>query len=532
MVWSRVYHGMRMALFPAARTGVRIMASRNFADMDCGKGTFKGIVVGIYQREKKGDDIKFTQSGEKFNDRVNGKLYDLVKSCKLNGKVGRGRVFSNIDTEYRTVAVVGVGREGIGFNELEMIDEGMENVRVAAAVGARTLQDHGMNEVHLDTMEYAEQAAEGASLGIWRYQANKDSKTRLVIPKIEMYDSTDVEAWTRGLFKAEAQNLARRLSDAPANQMTPTTFAQAAVDALCPCGASVEIRTMDWIEQQKINSLLMIAKGSCEPPIMIEVNYCGTSPEDKPILLVGKGLTFNSGGINLRRCRDMDEFRGAMSGAAVVVATMRAAAALSLPINLTAILPLCENMPSGMSAKPGDIVRLLNGKTMSIRDLDKAGVVILADPLLFGQINYKPRLVIDVASIGYGVKKTLGGGATGIYSNSHYIWKQFQKAGAITGDRVWRFPLWHFYKKLVTENVSFDISNNGVGPASSCLAAAILHELLPCVDWAHLDTRGVGLLSKFGTIPYLAKDHMTGRPTRTIVQFLYQMACPDNFKRK
>ncbi|KAL9871184.1 LOW QUALITY PROTEIN: cytosol aminopeptidase-like [Glossina fuscipes fuscipes] len=490
----------------------------------------KGLVIGVYQKE--GDkDPKLTPSGEKFDDRVQGKVTELVKECNITGAVGKGKVFNNIDQEYRSIVVIGLGREGAGFNELEMIDEGMENVRVASGVGARSLQMQGCSEVFVDSMEYPEQAAEGSALAVWRYNDNKQKKNRTLVPKLELYDSPEVDAWTRGLFKAEAQNLARRLSDAPANQMTPTTFAQATVDALCPCGVTVEIRTMEWIEQQHLNSFLTIAKGSCEPPVLLEISYCGTAPEDKPILLLGKGMTFNSGGICLRPAKGMEEYRGAMAGAAVVVAAIRAAAALSLPINISAVIPLCENMPSGMACKPGDVVTLINGRTLAVRDTDKAGVVVMADPMLYAQNTYKPRLVVDVATLD-GVVRGLGGGATGIFSNSHYIWKQFQKAGSLTGDRMWRLPLWHYYKKLVTDNVSFDISNDGVGPASSCLAAAILHEYVPCVDWAHLDIRGVGMLTRFGTVPYLLKNRMTGRPTRTLIQFLYQMACPDAAQNK
>ncbi|XP_075158620.1 cytosol aminopeptidase-like isoform X2 [Haematobia irritans] len=382
----------------------------------------KGLVIGVYEKEGN-KDPKLTTSGEKFDDRVQGKVSQLIKECNITGHLGRGKVFNNIDQEYRSVAVIGMGRERAGFNELEMIDEGMENARVAAGVGARSLQLQGCSEGFIDSMEYPEQAAEGSALAVWRYHDNRQKKNRTIVPKLELYDSPDVDAWTRGLFKAESQNLARRLSDAPANQMTPTTFAQATVDALCPCGVTVEIRTMEWIEQQHLNSFLAIAKGSCEPPVLLEISYCGTAPEDKPILLLGKGMTFNSGGICLRPGKGMDEYRGSMAGAAVCVAAIRAAAALSLPINISAVIPLCENIPS--------------------------------------------------------------------------------------------------------DNTSFDISNNGYGPASSCLAAAILHELVPCVDWAHLDIRGVGMLTRYGTIPYLLRERMTGRPTRTLVQFLYQMACPD-----
>ncbi|EDW33485.1 GL15464 [Drosophila persimilis] len=444
----------------------------------------KGLVVGIYQKE--GDKgPKLTTSGEKLNERLHGRLEELICQTKIDGRLGRGKVFNNIDPEYTAIAVVGVGLEGIGFNELEMLDEGMENVRKAAGIGARSLQEVGCQEVSVDSMDYAEQAAEGAGLATWRFTQQLSKKNTPLLPKLELYDSPELDNWTRGIFKADAQNLARRLSDAAANCMTPTTFAQNAVDALCPCGITVEVRTMDWIETQRLHSFLMIAKGSCEPPVLMELSYCGTEPEEKPIMFLGKGITFNTGGINIRSCKDMDEYRACMSGAAACVAMLRCCAALSLPINIVCILPLCEN------------------------------------------IHYKPRLVVDVA-LWQGTQKAFGGGATGIFSNSHYIWKQFQGASALTGDRVWRLPLWNYYKRQVTDELGYDLSNDGRGRASSCLAAAVLNEMVPCSDWAHLDTRGTGMLTTYGIMPYLTKGRMTGRPTRTLVQFIYQLACPNH----
>ncbi|KAH8384643.1 hypothetical protein KR093_003952 [Drosophila rubida] len=512
-------------LVPSTSFNNRLL--RRYAVGKCEEGSVvKGVVVGVYSKE--GDkDPKLTSSGEKFDDRAQGKISELVRETGMKGDLGKGLVFMNVDAEFSAVAVVGLGQEGAGFNDLEVIDEGMENARVAAGVGARALQMQGVTEVFVDSMEYPEQAAEGSALAIWRYNTNRRKQDRTFIPKLELYDSPDVDAWTRGLFKAESQNLARRLCDSPANQMTPTIFAQSTVDALCPCGVGVEIRSMDWIEENRLNSFLMVAKGSCEPPVVLEVTYCGTAPEDKPIMLLGKGLTYNSGGLCLRPKDCMHMYRGCMAGAAACVATIRAAAALSLPLNVSVVLPLCENMPSGMAVKPGDVVTLMNGKTLGIVDVSKAGAVVMADPLLYAQSTFKPRLVVDIATLGYGVCCGLGGSAAGIFSNSNFVYKQFEKAGSLTGDRVWRLPLWNYFKQLVTPNKSFDISNRGRGPASSCIAAAVLHELVPCVDWAHLDIRNVGMMTKHNPLPYLLRDRMTGRPTRTIIQFLYQMACPD-----
>lgn len=190
------------------------------------------------------------------------------------------------------------------------------------------------------------------------------------MPKLEAYECPEIDAWTRGLFKADAQNLARTLTDAPANQLTPSAFAQTAVDALCPCGVNVEIRNQDFIEQANLKTFLNVAKGSCEPPVLLEINYAGTDKCDGPIVLIGAGLTYNNGGLARRRCDQLSQNRAEMSGAAAVVAAIRAAAALALPLNIVGIVPLCENMASGMALKPGDVIQCSNGESIGyyVRD--------------------------------------------------------------------------------------------------------------------------------------------------------------------
>ncbi|XP_064543187.1 cytosol aminopeptidase-like [Drosophila montana] len=502
----------------------RLRAVRAFSSK-CDKP--KGVVVGVYQKD--GDKpLKSSENGVLLDDAVGGKIMSLIRERGMDGRAGKGLLFNGLDGEFQTVAVVGMGPAGAGYNEAEELDEGMENTRIAAGTGARALQLQRMTEVHVDGMDFPEQAAEGAALAVWRYNANKRKKNRLPTPKLHMYGKGDHDAWVRGLFKAESQNLARRLSDTPANQMTPSIFAQATVDALCPCGVSVEVRSMDWIEDMSLNSFLMIAKGSCEPPLLLECSYCGTSPEDKAVLMLGQGLTFHSGGLCLKRKDGMDQYRGSMAGAAVCVGVLRAAAALSLPMNISAVMPLCEHMPSGMAVKCGDVVTLLNGVTLGIKNVDKAPVVMLADPLLYAQANFKPKMIVSIGTIGQGVNQGLGGSSTGLWSNSSYVAKEFRKAGSITGDRVWRMPLFRYFKQIVTKNSTYDMSNSGRGPASSSLAAAVLHTLVPCLDWAHLDIRGTGMLTTVNTLPYLLKNSMTGRPTRTVIQFMYQLACSQN----
>lgn len=323
-------------------------------------------MLGLYQGDAKCEEPRLTSHGEQYDMKLDGKLLKLAKDCGLNGKLGKHRVFNGICKEFGAICVVGLGEEGVGYSELEAVDAGLENARVAAGVGARALRDQGCQTIHVDPMEYPEQAAEGSALGIWRYQENKIKHTRLPVPKLELYDSDETDAWTRGLFKADAQNFARTLSDAPANQVTPTTFAQSCVDVLCPCGIGVEVRTLDWIEQANLNTFLTVAKSSCEQPVFLEISYCGDLKNDKPVMLVGTGLTFNSGGLELKGHYGMSNYRASMAGGAAVAATIRAAAALSLPINLVGLIPLCENMPSGMAYKTGDIIHAMDGKSIGI----------------------------------------------------------------------------------------------------------------------------------------------------------------------
>lgn len=491
----------------------------------------KGLVLGVYDGDC--DEPVFTKATQKFNDHIGGKLYDLVKAAgpELIHE-GTAKIFTNLCNDFWVVSVAGLGKLKRGYNEVEAIDEGLEAVRVASAIGALKAKMNGATRIFVEGMGYPEQAAEGATLALWRYQENKAREHWKPVPTVEMYDECDSECFQRGLFKAESQNFARRLCDTPANQMTPLHFAQEAVNELCPCGIKVLVHDKNWIENKKMNAFLTVARGSCEPPVFLEISYCGGPTDQKPILFAGKGITFDSGGLCLKSCQYLERFRADMTGAAAIVATIRAASTLSLPINIEACIPLCENMPSGMAMKCGDVVTALNGKTIMISNTSHEGRVILADALCYGQQLHKPRLVIDVASLTSGIRAALGSAATGVFCNSQTMWSQVRKAGVISGDRVWRMPLWKFFTKRVTSFKTHDVNNQGLGHGKPCLAAAFLQEFIECVDWIHFDTGGVGFKAEHKLYPYLYKGRMTGRPTRTLIQLLYQLACPSEGQRE
>ncbi|XP_069680322.1 cytosol aminopeptidase-like isoform X1 [Periplaneta americana] len=494
----------------------------------------KGLVLGIYT-EGSGDsqEFKLTSTGNKFNQQLGGKLEDLLRLHGSYIPKGEVQVFQNVESEFYSIAVAGLGKEDVGFNTLENLDECRENVRVAAGAGARALSSLGTSMISVEGFGQAEAAAEGAALATWRFQDFKAKEDHKSVPHLELFMDADSAGWQRGLLKADAQNLARNLCDTPANIMTPSAFARAAVEALCPCGVGVEVRDKDWIESKKLNAFLAVAKGSSEPPIFLELGYCGGQQDERPIVLVGKGITYDSGGLCLKKCKQMSEFKGDMAGAAVIVATMKAIASLTLPINVQALIPLCENMPSGMSMKPGDILFAHNGASIQVEDTSNEGRIILADALGYAREAHKPRLMIDVATLSMGMRSALGGAASGVYTNNHDLWREINKAGSITGDRVWRFPLWHHFTKKVTYITNADVTNTGMGPGGSpCRAAAFLKEFVPCGDWVHLDITSCGMECHSADYPYLKMRRMTGRPTRTLIQFLYQIACPPDPKVK
>lgn len=402
---------------------------------------------------------------------------------------------------------------------------GKEAIRIASACGCKALQQFNFERVYVESFGHAESAAEGAALGVWLYQENRRPHNRVHVPHLEMYDHCDFTGWQIGLQKAGAQNLARQLTDTSSNSITPTSFAQNAVQVLCKTGINVEVKVKDWCEQQNMNAFLLAARGSCQPPIFLELSYYGTSHDERPVVIIAKGLTYNSGGMCLKSCEDQHLMRGDMGGAACVVAACRAAATLQLPINIRALIPLCENMPGCAAMRSGDIVRACNGKTILIQSTDCAGRLCLADALAYCH-SYWPRFVIDVGTFSDSMHSAFGSAASGTFSNSDVLWEYMLAASMHTGDRVWRLPLWDHYRKHIEHHHNVDIKTVGRSRESGgtgCKLAAFLNAFVPCGDWLHLDTNSV-LWSNGRDESYL-REGMSGRPTRTLVEFLSQLVC-------
>uniref|UniRef100_A0A6Q2YVX1 Cytosol aminopeptidase n=1 Tax=Esox lucius TaxID=8010 RepID=A0A6Q2YVX1_ESOLU len=477
----------------------------------------------VYEREKEQDSLNLTEAAAGLDSVLSGKLTELLNISGPALKKGKNRIFYGLHEDFPCIAVVGLGKSSLGVCGSESWDTCKENIRAAVAGGCRVLQDHSLAHIEVDGCGDSQAAAEGAVLGLFTYDDLKTKKKTKVTT--QLHGRYTRARWQKGVLYGEGQNLARYLMEAPANHITPSVFADIITQRLTPYAEQVTVhkRSKEWIEEQKMGAFLSVSKGSEEPPVFLELHYNGCPDNSQsPLLLVGKGITFDSGGISLKPSSGMDAMRADMGGAATVCSAIVTAAALKLPINIIGLAPLCENMPSGKANKPGDVVTAKNGKTIQVDNTDAEGRLILADALCYAH-SFNPRAIVNTATLTGAMDVALGSAAAGVFTNSDWLWEQIHKASVVTGDRVWRMPLFDHYTRQVTDCHLADLNNVGKYSRSggACTAAAFLREFVTAPHWAHLDIAGV--MTNKDEVPYLKKG-MSGRPTRTLIEFAGRLA--------
>uniref|UniRef100_A0A182IJ40 Cytosol aminopeptidase n=1 Tax=Anopheles atroparvus TaxID=41427 RepID=A0A182IJ40_ANOAO len=433
-------------------------------------------------------------------------------------KAGQTRIFWDLG-KYPAVAVAGLG-DASKWDELDEIDGAKENVRVAAAAAVRALSANKIGEIVVEDMErHAQQAAEGATLANYKFQAFKSKDKQTPLPTVRFADdATGKEEWNRGVIIAEAQNWARLLMETPANHMTPSIFAANVSERLSAAGVEVLVHDEAWATEKKMGSFLSVTNGSAEPARFLELTYRG-SQDDRCVALVGKGITFDSGGISLKPSANMDQMRADMGGAANVVSTILALAQLKAPVHVKGFVPLCENMPSGTATKPGDVVFAMNGKSICVDNTDAEGRLVLADALCYAS-SFNPKFILDIATLTGAIKVALGDCVSGVFASNNELWNVIHEAGSQTGDRVWRMPLFKHYSEQMCDHNGYDLNNLGKGKGGgSCTAAAFLREFVPKgTPWLHVDIAGV--MGDCSDQSYTGSKGMTGRPMRTLVEFV------------
>lgn len=350
---------------------------------------------------------------------------------------------------------------------------------------------------------------------IYQFDSYKKISTTQSLVRVNYYSS---HAISESQHKAEAMlygmNLCKDLGNSPANICTPTYLATTAKKIATELGVSAKIMSKEEIKQLGMNAFLAVAQGSTTDAQLIELSYQGAAvTNEKPIVLVGKGITFDSGGISLKPGAGMDEMKYDMCGAASVIGTFAAAVKLKLPINLVVIVPTCENMPAGNALKPGDIVKSMNGLSIEVLNTDAEGRLILCDALSYAE-RFQPAAVIDVATLTGACIIALGHVAQGVLGNNQNLIDQLMKAAQNINDKTWQLPLFEEYKEQLKSNFA-DLQNIGGRPAGTITAAAFLSYFTENYPWAHLDIAGTAWQSG-------SNKGATGRPVPLLLQYLIE----------
>ncbi|MFZ5594131.1 MAG: leucyl aminopeptidase [Pseudomonadota bacterium] len=474
------------------------------------------IVLGVFEPRR------LSPTAERLDEITGGYISKLIRRGDLEGKIGQTLLLHDVpNTLSDRVLLVGCGRER---------DLGDTQYRKIITTAVNTLNEKGameavcyLTELHVKHHDIAwkvRQAAETAQTALYRFdqlKSKKDTERRplrkLVFSVSSRRDLADGErALEAGLAIAQGMALTKDLGNLPANICTPSYLADQARD-LAKRYKNIKVDVLDIADMEKLGmgSLLSVARGSEQPPRLITLEYSGGKKGEKPVALVGKGVTFDTGGISIKPSDKMDEMKFDMCGAASVLGTFCAIAEMKLPINLVGVIPATENMPSGKATKPGDIVTSMSGQTIEILNTDAEGRLILCDALTYCE-RYEPEAVIDIATLTGACVIALGRHASGLLSNHSPLAHDLINAGKTSGDRAWELPLWEEYQDQLKSNFA-DMANVGGREGGAITAACFLWRFAKKFHWAHLDIAGTAWLTG-------EKKGATGRPVPLLTQYL------------
>lgn len=474
------------------------------------------VVVGLYETRR------LSAEAQRLDRAAKGFLTKILKRGDIEGKPGQTLMLHNVPhTRCERLLLVGCGHE----KDMSDARYRLVNSKAAGALGDAAVQEAvsyltALGPKHRDLTWRVRQAVVVTRDNTYRFDRLKSKeKSKPTLKKLALYTdpkedtATADRAVRQGTAIANGMDLAKTLGNLPGNVCTPTYLAEEAL-SLGKRYRSVEVEVLETKAMEKLGmgALLSVAKGSRQPPKFITMSYRGDRKRDtKPVVLVGKGITFDAGGISIKPAQAMDEMKYDMCGAASVIGTMLTVAQLRLSVNVIGIVPTCENLPDGAANKPGDIVTSLSGQTIEVLNTDAEGRLILCDALTYAE-RYKPDVVIDIATLTGACVIALGKHASGLLSNDSELAAALLASGETSGDRVWELPLWEEYQEQLKSNFA-DMANIGGRDAGTITAACFLWRFTKKLHWAHLDIAGTAWNSG-------DKKGSTGRPVPLLVQFL------------
>ncbi len=477
-------------------------------------------VVGVYEKGE------LSGAADELDRKCGGLIRRVVKRGDFEGKSGSVLPIAELPgAPAERALLVGLGRRA---------DFGRKAYRKAIAAAVEWLARSGARDAVLflsqekikdvDPYYAARYAAESVHASLYRIPDLKSGKKppqpKLSKVGVAVADRGELAAARRGLEHgagiSAGMALTRDLANLPANVCTPSYLGTRARE-LARRHKAVRARVMDEpeIKRLKMGAFLSVTRGSEQPPRLIVLEYRGGKPSEAPVVLVGKGVTFDSGGISLKPGLGMDEMKFDMGGAASVLGSIEAIATIGAKMNLVGVIPACENMPSGRATKPGDIVTAMSGKTIEVLNTDAEGRLILCDALHYAR-RFKPRAMVDIATLTGACVIALGAHCSGLFSNDDDLAKDLDAAGQRADDRAWHMPIAEEYTEQLKSNFA-DLANIGGREAGAVTAACFLGRFTEGVKWAHLDIAGTAWLSG-------ARKGSTGRPVPLLVDWLLGQA--------
>ena len=490
---------------------------------DISKTRADTMLLGIFENDKK-------LSGElaDVDKLLDGEVARLIKQGEIKGKLSEVTIIHSLGK----IPAVRVVILGLGKSKVLTPDK----IRIAIADACRALRKKGAK--HIDatlvgvgvndiSIEVSAQAiTEGAVLGLYtftRHLSKKSEKGKIELITIIDRDPENKPAIERGVntgvVLAEAANLARDMVNEPPNFMTPTIMAAEARRVAEKHGMEIEVLERKQMKELGMGAMLGVAQGSAEPPKFIVLHYHGKNTKTIDIALVGKGITFDSGGISLKPSEHMDDMKSDMSGGAAVIAAMGTIAQLKPKVNVIAIVAATENLPGGTALKPADILTAMNGKTIEIISTDAEGRLTLADALGYAN-KLGAKLIVDIATLTGACQIALGDVTTGAFTNNQELLDKVITAGKEVGDKIWQLPMFDEYKELNKSDVA-DLKNTGGRKGGAITAALFVGEFAEQTPWVHLDIAGTAFLDS--TKGYYNKG-ATGVPTRTLIKLVLSLA--------
>jgi len=463
-----------------------------------------------------------------IDEAMGGVISQLINTGSIKSKLNEITILHTLGKlPADRVAIVGMGKA----DKLTL-----DRVRGATGEVCRLLQKKNLYTIAIPTLgagmaditpgDAAQAITEGALLGTYlfrQHQTKKAEYDELKELTIIEPDTGKIPGVSRGCDKgrilAEATNLARDMVNEPSNYMTPSRMVAVANKLVEDGRLEISVLEADQMAELGMGALLGVARGSQEPPKFIILRYQGTESKETDIALVGKGITFDSGGISIKPSEGMGEMKGDMAGGAAVIAAMGALARLKPKINVTAFIPTTENMPSGKAIKPGDILTAINGKTIEIITTDAEGRLILADALGYA-VKLGVKRIVDVATLTGACRVALGDIYSGAFGNNQELTSKVIEAGIQAGELIWQMPMHEDYQTQLESDVA-DIKNAGNRWGGAITGAQFLAEFIDDTPWVHIDIAGTFLSDK--ERKYLVKGG-TGVPVRTLVNFVLSLA--------